>query len=199
MPPAKKLPNAISALVKRNGVAINDADWARSMQFLFERLQDVIKENRKTEPLPDLHNSLEKLQSQYFELMGPNPARALDVARRALRLLDEQMPAYPYDHYLQMYRGYFLKNQAMSSRDLGDQAAFEKLLKEAEQAFQTIKSEAELYLANAYNGLGSVTALKGQGTEALRWVDRALALVPNHPYALRDREEILRFFKHATP
>jgi tetratricopeptide (TPR) repeat protein len=199
VPPAKKLPTAIAGLVKRNGLALNDADWARSMQFLFERLQGIIKDSRKTEPLPDLHDSLEKLQSQYFELMGPNPARALDVARRGLRLLDEQMPAYPYDHYLQMYRGYFLKNQAMSSRDLGDQDAFDRLLKESEQAFQTIKSEAELYLANAYNGLGSVAALKGQGTEALRWIDRALALVPDHPYALHDREEILRFFKHATP
>jgi tetratricopeptide (TPR) repeat protein len=137
------------------------------------------------------------MQSQYFDLMVPNPARAADVARKALRLLDEQMPAYPYDPYLQMYRGYFLKNQAMSLRDLGDQNSFEKLLGEAEKSFQTIKAEAELHLANAYNGMGSVNALKGQGTEALRWIDQALALVPDHQYALRDREELLRFFKQA--
>src|SRR5262249_18721630 len=197
MPPAKKLPVAIAGLVKRNGVALNDADWARSMQFLFERLQRVIQESRKPEPLPDLHDTLEKMQSQYFDLMTADPARAKDVARKALELLDEQMPAYPQDHYLQMYRGYFLKNQAMSSRDLEDHEAFEKLLQESEHTFETIKSEAELYLANAYNGIGSVTLLKGEGKQALRWIDKALELVPDHPYALHDREEALRFLKHS--
>ena len=44
MPPAKKLPAAIAGLVQRNGVALNDADWARSMQFLFEKLQRVVQE-----------------------------------------------------------------------------------------------------------------------------------------------------------
>ena len=199
MPPAKKLPAAIAGLVQRNGVALNDADWARSMQFLFEKLQRVIQESRKPQPLPDLHNTLENMQSQYFNLMTADPTHAKDVARKALELLDEQMPAYPQDHYLQMYRGYFLKNQAMSSRDLGDHDASEKLLQESEHTFETIKSEAELYLANAYNGLGSVTLLKGEGKPALRWIDKALELVPDHPYALHDRKEALRFLKHSKP
>jgi tetratricopeptide (TPR) repeat protein len=196
MPPAKKLPAAIAGLVKRDGVALNDADWGRSMQYLFERLQKVMQESHKTEPLPDLHDTLDKIQSQYFTLMTTDPAGAKNVARKAIELLDEQMPAYPHDHYLQMFRGYFLKNQAMSSRDLGDHDAFEKLLQESERTFQTIKSEAELYLANAYNGVGSVTLLKGEGKQALRWIDKALKLVPDNPYALHDREETLRFLKH---
>jgi tetratricopeptide (TPR) repeat protein len=199
MPPAKKLPAAIAGLVQQNGVVLNDADWARSMQFLFEKLQRVIQESRKPQPLLDLHNTLENMQSQYFNLMTADPTYAKDVARKALQLLDEQMPAYPQDHYLQMYREYFLKNQAMSSRDLGDHDAFQKLLQESEQTFQTIKSEAELYLANAYNGLGSVALLKGEGKPALRWIDKALELVPDHPYALHDREEALRFLKHSKP
>ena len=99
---------------------------------------------------------------------------------------------------LQMYRGYFLKIQAMSSRDLGDHDAFERLC-ENPSTRSTIKSEAELYLANAYNGLGSVTLLKGEGKPALRWIDKALELVPDHPYALHDREEALRFSKHSKP
>jgi len=124
--------------------------------------------------------------------MVPHPSQALRVAREALRLLDGQMPSYPHDHYLQIFRGYFLKNQAMSLRDLGDQEGFESSRQKADRAFQTIRAEAELYLANAYTGLGSVTLLKGQGKDALRWIDKALELVPNHPYALHDRQEVLR-------
>jgi tetratricopeptide (TPR) repeat protein len=137
--------------------------------------------------------------SQYFTAMA-DPLHAVDIARQALRLLDQQMPSYPQDHDLQIFRGYFLKNEAMSLRDLGDAAGFEHSLAEADRTFQTIRAEAELYLSNAYNGLGSVTMLqaaahrsKRQGKQALQWIDKALALVPNHPYALHDRQETLRF------
>ena len=198
MPSGKKLPAAIARLVDRNGIALNDADWARSMQLLFEKLQNIVRSTRKSEPLPDLHNTLEKMQARYFTLMIPDPARARGVARAALKLLDEQMPSYPHDHYLQMFRGYFLKNEAMSARDLGDQRTFESLLQESERAFQTIKEEAELYLSNAYNGLGSVTLLKGKGKQALRWVDKALELVPDHPYAQHDRLEVLKYLEDSN-
>lgn len=195
MPPAKKLPPAIARLVDRHGIALSDVDWARSMQFLFEKLQDIVRGGGTTEPLPDLHDTLQKMQSRYFTLMTPDPARALGVAREALTLLNQQMPGYPHDHYLQMFRGYFLKNEAMSLRDLGDQKGFASSLKEADRTFQTIGAEAELYLSNAYNGLGSVALLHGRGEQALDWIDKALALVPNHPYALHDRQEALRFLK----
>jgi tetratricopeptide (TPR) repeat protein len=195
MPKAASLPNAIAALVTRHGVALVDQDWARSMQFLFERLQDVVQAKRSPEVLPDLHEKLLAMQHQYFDLMEPYPKKALALARRALKLLNEQMPAYPHDHYLQMFRGYFLKNEAMSSRDVGDAAGFTRLLQESQRAFQTIKTEAELFLANAYNGLGSVTVLNGQGQQALEWIDKALALVPDHPYALHDRQEVQRFLQ----
>jgi hypothetical protein len=202
MPSAKKLPRAIAGLVKRNGIALSDADWARSMQLLFENLQDIVRGGGTTEPLPGLHSALSNMQSEYFAVMIAEPARALGVARKALTLLDQQMPSYPHDHYLQMYRGYFLKNQAMSLRDIGDPAGFAASLREADRTFRTIQSEAELYLANAYNGLGSVTLLQAGaqrsaalGTEALQWIDKALQLVPDHPFALNDREETLRFLQ----
>jgi hypothetical protein len=78
---------------------------------------------------------------------------------------------------------------------VGDAAGFTRLLQESQRAFQTIKTEAELFLANAYNGLGSVTVLNGQGQQALEWIDKALALVPDHPYALHDRQEVQRFLQ----
>ena len=39
MPEPKDLPRAVAPLVKRNGIAIVDADWAGSMQLLFQKLQ----------------------------------------------------------------------------------------------------------------------------------------------------------------
>ena len=199
MPSARQLPAAIAGLVKRHGIAISDVDWGRSMQSLFESLQDVVRGGGKTEPLPDLHATLDRLQTRYFTLLlGQDSRRALAVARDALKLLDEQMPSYPHDHYLQMFRGYFLKNQAMALRDVGDQKGFESFLQEADRTFRTIQAEAELYLSNAYNGLGSVTLLRGQFKLALDWIDKALKLVPDHPYALRDREEALRYLNR-TP
>jgi tetratricopeptide (TPR) repeat protein len=195
MPPANKLPLAIRRLIDRDGVALRDEDWARSMQFLFERLQDIVRSGGATEPLPDVHDALEAMQMQYIAAMIPEPRRALDISSQALKLLDAQMPSYPHDHYLQMFRGYFLKNQAMSLRDLGDLQGFNDSLREADRTFQTIRTEAELYLSNAYNGLGSVTLLQGDAKQAIQWIDRALALVPNHPFALHDRQEALRFYK----
>jgi tetratricopeptide (TPR) repeat protein len=195
MPPANKLPLAIRRLIDRDGVALRDEDWARSMQFLFERLQDIVRSGGATEPLPDVHDALETMQMQYIAAMIPEPRRALDISSQALKLLDAQMPSYPHDHYLQMFRGYFLKNQAMSLRDLGDLQGFNDSLREADRTFQTIRTEAELYLSNAYNGLGSVTLLQGDAKQAIQWIDRALALVPNHPFALHDRQEALRFYK----
>jgi tetratricopeptide (TPR) repeat protein len=198
MPPAKKLPRAIAGLVERHGITLSDIDWPRSIQFLFERLQDIVRGGRRPEPLPDLHNSLDKMQSRYIALLlGRDPQQALSVAREALHLLDQQMPSYPHDHYLQLFRGYFLKNQAMALRDVGDQKGFESSLGEADRAFHTIQSEAELYLSNAYTGVGSVTLLHGRFEEALRWIDKALELLPDHPYALHDREEALRLLRGA--
>ncbi len=201
IPPAKKLPAAIAGLVDRHGVVLSDVDWARSMQILFEKLQDIVRGSGTTEPLADLHNTLLTMQSRYVALIA-DPARALGIAREALRLLDQQMPSYPHDHYLQLFRGYFLKNEAVSLRDLGDAEGYETSLQKADRTFLTIRGEAELYLSNAYNGLGSVTLLKAasqrsarQGKEAIQWIDRALKLVPDHPYALHDRQEASRFLK----
>jgi hypothetical protein len=41
MPEPKDLPRAVAPLVKRHGIAIVDADWARSIQLLFQRLQEL--------------------------------------------------------------------------------------------------------------------------------------------------------------
>lgn len=54
-----------------------------------------------------------------------------------------------------------------------------------------MREENEIRTAEAYNGLGSVEALRGHLKDALTWIDRALALVPNYPAAQEDRAQVL--------
>jgi len=104
------------------------------------------------------------------------------------------MPNYPHDHTLQLFRGFFLKDLAMALRDSGDNPGFEANLTLGAQAFETIRCEAELHLANAYTGAAAIPMLRGEGPAALDLINRALSLAPSHPYALHDRQEIRRFF-----
>jgi hypothetical protein len=200
MPDPKKLPRAVAPLVKRNGIALHDADWARSMQLLFQKLQDLSRSARAAakRPVPtldDILDRLDSLQSRYFQQLEGDPGAAAATARRALRLLDEQMPSYPHDQTLQLFRGFFLKNLAMALRDSDDRAAFDAHLALAAKCFDVVRREAELHLANAYTGSASVPMLRGDGPKALDLINRALALAPDHPYAGHDREEIRRHFK----
>ena len=200
MPDAKALPRPVAPLVKRNGIAIVDADWARSMQLLFEQLQDCSRKARATArqriaSLDDTLARLDALQARCFEQLEADPAAAAATARSALALLDEQMPNYSHDQTLQLFRGFFLKNLAMALRDAGDRAGFESTLDAAARCFEVTEREAERHLANAYVGSASVPMLRGDGRKALRLIKEALALAPDHPYAQQDREEIRRFFK----
>jgi hypothetical protein len=159
-----------------------------------------MREARRTEAvaipaLPDILNQLDQLQSLYIgQLTGNNSTAAAATARKALGLLDDQMPNYAHDQTLQLFRGFFLKNLAMALGESGDGPGFESNLALAAQAFETIRREAELHLANAYTGAAAIPMLRGKGPPALDLIDRALALAPNHPYALRDRQEIRRYF-----
>jgi hypothetical protein len=200
MPEARALPRPVAPLVKRNGIAIVDADWTRSMQLLFEKLQDCSRtaraaSKRRIPSLDETLGSLDAFQASYFEQLDDDPAAAADTARRALNLLDEQMPNYSHDQTLQLFRGFFLKNLAMALRDSGDTAGFESHLASAARCFEVTEREAERHLANAYVGSASVPMLRGDGAKARDLIDEALRLVPDHPYARHDREEIRRFFK----
>jgi hypothetical protein len=200
MPAAKDLPRPVAPLVERNGIAIVDPDWARSMQLLFQRLQDLSRTaravaRRRVATLDETLAGLDALQTTYFTQLEPDPNAAALTARKALSLLDEQMPNYAHDQTLQLFRGFFLKNLAMAQRDSGDTAGFELHLGFAAKCFEVVQREAELHLANAYTGSASIPMLRGDGPRALDLVNDALKLVPNHPYAKHDREEIRRFFK----
>jgi hypothetical protein len=200
MPDPKDLPRPIAPLVKRNGIAIVDADWSRSVQLLFQKLQDLSRAarataNRRIATLDETLATLDTLQTSYFEKLNADPNAAALTARKALSVLDAQMPNYPHDQTLQLFRGFFLKNLAMAERDSGDTAGFESHLELAAKSFEVVQTEAELHLANAYTGSASVPMLRGDGPKSLDLINLALKLAPDHPYAKHDREEIRRFFK----
>lgn len=200
MPDPRDLPRPVAPLVKRNGIAIMDADWGRSMQLLFEKLQDLSRAasagvKRRVATLDDVLARLDALQTAYFDQLDADPRGAAVTASRALRLLDEAMPHYPHDQTLQLFRGFFLKNLAMAQRNSGDAAGFESSLTSAAKCFEVVQREAELQLANAYTGSASIPALRGNGRKALRLITSALELVPDHAYAKHDRQEIRRVFK----
>jgi hypothetical protein len=200
MPDARDLPRPVAPLVKRNGIAIVDADWARSIQLLFQKLQELSRTaraaaKRRVATLDETLARLDTLQTSYFEQLDRDPNAAALTAREALSVLDEQMPSYSHDQTLQLFRGFFLKNLAMAERDSGDTAGFESHLALAARCFDVIQHDAELHLANAYTGSASIPMLRGDGQKALDLISGALQLVPDHPYATHDREEIRRYFK----
>lgn len=196
MPHAKDLPKSIARLVNLNAAFINDTDWTHGIQILIDQLQKIVRATGKTEPLTDLQTKLAEMESRYFELIEHNPEKALNVARQTLSVLDDQMPRYPHDIYLQLERGYFLKNEAMALRDIGDSDGFIRSLDKAERVFNTMQDESKMHLASAFNGIGSVELLRQHFKEAVQWIDRALELMPNYGAALRDRETALAYLKN---
>lgn len=129
---------------------------------------------------------------------APPPAITDLVDRQGIMLSDTDW-ARSMQILFEKLRDVVRSSVRIACRLPGDAAGFDRSLAEADRVFQTIRAEAELYLSNAYNGLGSVILLqadaqrrKRQGKQALQWIDKALALVPNHPYALHDRQEALR-------
>ena len=107
----RELPSPVAPLVKRNGIEIIDANWARSMQLLFEKLQELSRTARaagkhRVAALDETLAELDALQTTYFVQLHADPNAAALTARKALGMLDEQMPSYPHDQTLQLFRGF---------------------------------------------------------------------------------------------
>jgi hypothetical protein len=64
-------------------------------------------------------------------------------------------------------------------------------LAKADRVFSAIRQEGQWRMAGAFNGAGSVSAVSGIYEDALAYIDRALALVPEYGAALEDRKTVL--------
>jgi tetratricopeptide (TPR) repeat protein len=194
MPSSENLPDAMARLSRIHAVDLSDSRWNYDVEHLINRLRELIAPTREQLSLSQAQQELYHMQQRYFELPPHRAADALELAQQALDRLDQVLPLYPQDPYLQLIRGFFHKNKAMALRDLKRAHEFEQALDQAERIFRTIGQERPDEAA-AWNGLGSVESLRGNLEQALRYIDRALEIDPDYEAALADREEVLRHLK----
>jgi hypothetical protein len=192
MPPGSELPESISTLVGRQGVEILDERWNEDVGGLLEELRSLIKPTRGSVSLEIVQREAYERQQEYFEILerDRSPARALESAQALSRLLDRNLPLFPHDSYLKACRAYSLKNEAMALQSLGRTTEFGELLGDAERIFRAMRSENPRD-ADAWNGSGSVEALRGNYNTALEYIDKCLEIDPDHEAARHDKKLIL--------
>jgi len=192
MPTKEDLPSPLRSLSRRQAATISDSRWNSDVHILLERLRELVIPRKGPESLEEAKQEIAEKQNEYFTLYPQRPADALELAQKVLDHLDRISPQYPKDPDLQLLRGYFHKNEAMALRDLGRRAEFRKSLVKADSVFSTMIRERPDD-AGAWNGKGSVEALRGNLEKALRYVDKALEIDPNYWAAKEDRKEILKY------
>lgn len=190
MPSPDDLPEPLKKLSRLNAVEIRDGHWVKDVTELMDHLSQLITQHRATLPLEDAQQEIYAMQKSYFDLLPVDAEASLEIAQEALTKLDQVMPLYPQDSYLQVMRGYFHKNIAMAKRNLNQLEDFELSLNQAEKVFNTIVAENPAD-ASAWNGMGSVNMLRGNLNEALSNIDRALEIKPDYPAALSDRKTVI--------
>jgi hypothetical protein len=187
MPPAEYLPEPVKSLSKRHAVEITDSRWNYDVGRLIERIRELILPKEGQISLAQARQELFQRQQHYFSVQA---AKALEIAQQALVFLDRVSPLYPHDHYLQLMRGYFHKNEALALQNLGRYEEIDKPLEEADRVFKTMLQERPED-AGAWNGRGSVETLRGNLEEALQFIDRSLEIDPDYEAAKSDRESVL--------
>jgi tetratricopeptide (TPR) repeat protein len=191
MPSSGDLPESIKDLALRQAVSLPDEQWISGVDALLDELKDVIIPLTEEIPAPYANQELYEMQLQYFDLLEDNNAAdALDLAQRTQRYLNRVLPLYPQDHSMKETRGYLFKNEAVALLSLTRYQEAEKALNESEVIFRTMLEERPRD-AGAWNGLGSVEAVRGNFEKAHDYVDEALKILPNYPAARQDHEKII--------
>jgi tetratricopeptide (TPR) repeat protein len=192
MPPKEDLPAPLRIISRRQAANISEDRWNNDVSDLIEHLRKLVIRRKGPDSLEEAKQEIYQKQNEFFELYPQKPAHALELSQKVLDHLDRISPQYPKDPYLQLLRGYFHKNEAMALRDLRRRQEFKESLNKADRVFSTMIRERPDD-AGAWNGKGSVEALKGNFEKALRYVDKALEIDPGYSAALQDREEILKY------
>ena len=192
LPSRNELPDPIVPLIERQLVELRDGHWNEDVKRLIEELRNLIQLTREMANLSSVQKEAYQMQLQYFEIFEneKNPAGALECGQKLSKLLDRHLPLFPEDSYLKVCRGYSLKNEAMALRWLGRTAEFGETLGEAERIFRAMRSENPQD-CDAWNGSGSVEALRGNYSVALEYIDKCLEICPDHEAALHDKQQIL--------
>ena len=194
MPLADTLPDPLKPLALRQAISLRDEQWNVDVKALMERLSELILPTTGIIPLRDAQRELYELQLQYFKHLDVNNAEALKLAQKTQAYLDRVMPLYPQDGYLKVNRGYLFKNEAMALLRLGRRDEAKAALNQGEVVFRTMLDEIPDD-PSAWNGLGSVEAVRENYEKALGYIDRALEIAPDYPEALRDKKQVLARIK----
>jgi tetratricopeptide (TPR) repeat protein len=189
MPRREALPLRLRPLCDWQACALRDRRWRQDVAQLVERLRELMPE-LGLGAINEIYDQLVTEQKRYFDALNRSPSRALGVAQATLKTLNRVGPRHPQDVYLQITRGYTHKNIAMALVRLRRQRQADAALEQAENTFRVAIAERPRD-AGAWNGLGSVEAVRGHLPQALKFVRKALAIEPTYPEALADKASIL--------
>jgi tetratricopeptide (TPR) repeat protein len=192
MPSPESLPEPLQPLSRRQAMSLAEDNWIPNVEALIDRLREIILPRAEDIPLPQAERELYEMQLRYFDLLDRNcAADALDLAQKTQVFLDRVLPLYPQDPNLKVTRGYLYKNEAMALARLGRYNESESALMKGESIFRTMLDERPRD-AGAWNGLGSIEAVRGNYEKAHEYVDTALNILPDYPAAQQDHELILQ-------
>lgn len=191
MPSSDDLPKPVKPLSRRQAISLADEKWVPNVEALIEHLREIILPTAIEITQPRAEQELYAMQLRYFDLIeNKAAAEALDLAQKTQAYLDRVMPLYPQNSVLKSTRGYLYKNEAMALNYLERYGEAEEALNKGEVIFRTMIDERPRD-AGAWNGLGSIEAVRGNYEKAHKYVDRALEILPDYPAAIQDHEEIL--------
>lgn len=192
MPSPDALPEPLKLLSRRQAMSLSEDKWIPNVEALIERLREIILPRADDIPLPQAEQELYEMQLRYFDLLDSNSAAdALELAQKTQAYLDRVLPLYPQELNLKVTRGYLYKNEAMALNRLGRYDESESALNNGESIFRTMLDERPRD-AGAWNGLGSIEAVRGNYEKAHDYVDEALKILPDYPAAQQDHELILQ-------
>lgn len=194
MPSSDDLPDPLKPLAMRQAINLKDDNWIPNIEVLIERLRELILPTIDRMPLPYAKKELYQMQLKYFDLLDNNTAEALELAQKTQAYLDRVLPLYPQDTELKMTRGYIFKNEAMGLIRLGRYDESETALKNGELIFRTIINE-QPDDESAWNGIGSIEAVRENYDIALGYINHALEINPHYEAAIEDRKQILRYLE----
>lgn len=197
MPLPDALPDTLKLLSRRQAMSLTEDEWILNVEALIERLREIILPRADDISLPQAKQALYEMQLRYFDLLDNDAADALELAQKTQAYLDRVLPLYPQDPDLKVTRGYLHKNEAMALIRLERHDESKSALNKAETVFYTMLDERPLD-ASAWNGLGSIEAVRGNYEKAHEYVDNALIILPDYPAAQQDHELILQHLGKVT-
>jgi hypothetical protein len=198
MPSPDTLPKPLKPLSRRQALSLVEDKWIPNVETLIERLREIILPHPEDTPLPKAEAELYEMQLKYFDLLeSKSAADALELAQKTQAYLDRVLPLYPQDPNLKVTRGYLFKNEAMALIRLGRYDESESALNDGESIFRTMLDEQPSD-AGAWNGLGSIEAVRGNYKKAHEYIDEALQILPDYQAAQQDHKTILQYLGETT-